>query len=269
MARPDWRRHLAQERKLQYRHPKIYGRTPSHEPTARRLPTKRIVLGALVVFGLSALIWFVLGSDVFTVKSIRIVGSVTPAVREEVESLQGEHILLFSTGDMATRLRQAQSSIDRLELSKGLPSTLLVTVTQRQPVLLWESGGIEYAVDRNGVAFVVTDETQPVDTLPRVVDQGAVPTVPGRMIASPSFIHFVHALAEQFPEEFPVGLTQVAIGQSTFELAAHTDDGWYALFDTQRSIPPQLESLQSVFERYHADIHEYVDLRVSGKAYFK
>jgi len=223
----------------------------------------------LSAIGIGAIGWLIFASNIFVVRTITVIGTVTPEVQQEINTLQGKHILLYSTHGMEDRLRAAQSSIDMLSISKGLPDTLLITVTQRKPALQWKSGNDEYMVDSAGVLFRLTETADSYKDLPSVVDQGALPVTPGSQVTSPAFVSFVRELADQFTREFPIGIDHIAIGQSMFELALHTDDGWYALFDTKRQVDPQLQALKDIIKHYHDAIHEYVDLRVSGKAFFQ
>ena len=229
-----------------------------------------IVFCALLVVGTAA--WVVFGSTTFRITQIEVLGSVNEEVRLEVEQLRGTNILTYSTSGMTARLKSAQSSIEELSISKGLPNTLRVAVTLREPVARWERGGELYLLDKDGVAFQYASGSnmdEAVSTLPRIVDIQAEPVVQGKKMMSRQFMQFIAETSAVFTDQFPIALDHFEIGQTSFEATLVTVSNWKVLLDTTRSPRPQLDSLQQVFEHFHDDIHEYVDLRVSGRAYFK
>ncbi len=257
---------------------RIHGNPRILRPTAaNRIPPRRITVPKGVWIGLgcavvaTALGWFLFGSRFFRVDKIEVVGSVTDAVRADIDALSGVNVLTYSTGGIESRLTKAQPSIGTLLISKGLPRTLRVEVTLRVPVLAWQSGDERDLVDADGTVF--RDVDGPSGTaaagLPLVVDTARQPVTQGSALVSRQFVMFLRAADDTFRSKFPVAVDRYELGQSSFEVALVTAEGWRALLDTTREPGPQLAGLQQVFERFHGDIHEYVDLRVPGRAYFK
>ena len=164
-----------------YLHPKIYGTTQREaEPTFHIEFDLRI--WALITTASAVLLaaWFLFFSPAFAIETIDVVGTVTPDILQDIQSLQGKNLLAYSSGSMTTRLRGAQSSIRTLAISKGLPNTLRIEVVQRTPVLRWTSGETKYLIDAHGEAFqrgMGFTETADDDPIPEVVDEFKQPVV--------------------------------------------------------------------------------------------
>lgn len=256
----------------QYQNPKIHRQTPANNAPFRvDIPrwVWLVLVAGMVAGGVG---WLIFGSATFKIQQIEIVGSVNEAVQAEIEGLRGTNILTYSSGGMTSRLKAAQSSIETLTIAKGLPRTLRIGVTLRDPVIRWERGSEAYLLDEDGIVFQYAPGAgmdEEVATLPRVVDLQSEPVVPGKKVMSRQFVTFIHDTATAFVDQFPIGLDHFELGQTSFEITLVTKSGWKAVLDTTRPPQPQLDSLQQVFEHFHDDIHEYVDLRIPGRAYFK
>ncbi|MBI4022558.1 hypothetical protein HY375_00090 [Candidatus Berkelbacteria bacterium] len=277
MTKPRWSRPLSSQsvrsRQRAYRHPAIYGTTDRLEPRRVRPSWSRAVWWGLGTGLLIALLGYGLFlSPLFAIQTIAIIGEVTPPVQARIEELIGQNLLSYSAGGMAETLRQSQSSIRDLSLSKGLPNTLRVELALRQPVMAWRVGTLIYFLDRDGVAFELFEPGVYLfehPDLPELTDLRQQPVTPGKQLARREFVAFVTRLASQFPDRFPLELERLEIDESMLELRAITSAGWSVQLDTTRAVEGQLTALQQVFETYHADIRQYVDLRIAGRAYFK
>lgn len=268
----DWRRFSAKaNRQSRYLHPKIYGKTPKIE-VPKELFFNKHALKALLLFGvLGGIIWFIFGSSYFKIKEINIVGSVTASVKSEIDALEGKNLLTYSAKGMTEKIKTSQSSIKDLNIYKGFPDALRVEVVMRDPQMSWKSQGKTYLIDADGVAFqaaegeLVTFENK----LPEVIDPFSQPVKLGNKLVSKGFIEFVKELGNSFEKRMPIKIKEIQVGETTLEVAVVTDKGWKALFSTTRSPEAQLDALIKIVEQFHDDIKEYVDLRISGRAYYK
>lgn len=255
-----------------YRNPKIHRATPNVSAPWRIAIPIRFWIGLVIVAILGGASWFIFGSSFFRIQRIDVLGGANEVVQTEIHSLFNTNILTYSTKGMTAKLKADQSSIKDLHISKGLPHTLRVGVELRTPVMRWQHGDAHDLLDEDGTLFQYGDTTLngvSIETLPMVVDLQNQPGTQGQQLMSRQFVVFIRHTNDFFHDHFPIPIDHFEIGQSSFEVTLVTKDGWKALLDTTRQPEPQLQALQQVFEHFHGDIHEYVDLRVSGRAYFK
>ncbi|MBI4032600.1 hypothetical protein HY374_02745 [Candidatus Berkelbacteria bacterium] len=271
--RPSWQtryrtRGVGRE---QFRNPKIFAATPGGESHRTFTVPRPVWLGLGVAVLVAALGWVLFLSPTFAIEQIDVVGEVTPEVQGEINQLYGKNLLTYSASGMAARLRTAQTSIRDLQVFKGLPRTLRLELALRDPVLAWKSGDQTYLLDEHGIAFQVPAIEERIKDLELVtiVDTGLQPVVLGEQLIRRELVDFATDVGSTFPKRFPLTIDRLEVGQSTLELVMVTSAGWRVFLDTTRQLDPQLQSLTKVFETFHDQIKEYVDLRIEGRAYFK
>ena len=76
--------------------------------------------------------------------------------REEIEAVTGvigQSIFTVQPDEVATRLRMNYPELLSAQVNVYLPNHVYVTVTERQPVILWQQDGGYTWIDATGVAF--------------------------------------------------------------------------------------------------------------------
>lgn len=66
-----------------------------------------------------------------------------------------------------------------------------------------------------------------------------------------------------------IEINSIEIGEVTLELTVVTKDGLRIIFDTTKNLGNQIDRLKNVLEQYGKDIHEYIDLRIENKVFYK
>lgn len=268
----DWFKNKKRRNSIgSFRNPKIYTTTTRTSDQGFYIsPT--MVMVFFIIAAIGVLVWFLFASSYFKVKNIIVEGSVNPDVQQEIENLKGQNILILTLGNTDQRLAEKQSSIKEIKIYRGIPDTLKIKVTVRQPVLVWKSQEKVYLISDEGVAFeqgegtVVNEEGQQI---PTINDSRNLEVVPGNQLVIDDFVGFVSDLISSFQPKIEANITELKIGETTFQIEAQTDKGYYVLFDTTRKAESQLIALKKILDNYSNDIHEYVDLRVEGRAYYK
>lgn len=134
------------------------GRPGPRRASARLTPVR--ALAALAVLAAAAGTWGVTASAAFAVRGVDVVGlHLTPsaAVRSALGVTAGEvgeNAFTIRTDDLRDRLL-ALPTIADASVRVVLPASLQVTVTERQPILVWQVGTSRLLVDRDG--FVIAD----------------------------------------------------------------------------------------------------------------
>src|SRR5207248_2657542 len=140
--------------------------------TARRMGWLWKLLGAfalLVLVGFGAN--FALTSTAFRIAQVNVVGINNPRLIQNIQhmGMQGQNIFVMDIATLTDRIDQLPL-VASASLEKQWPNQLLVTITERVPVLLWQTKRGTYSVDRDGVVIAPASETTGADGLMTVVD---------------------------------------------------------------------------------------------------
>jgi cell division protein FtsQ len=131
---------------------------------------RRLLIGAaalLVAAGLVA--WVLLGSPFLAVRTVRVDGTGTlPADRVAAATgiRTGTPLARVDTAAAVARVRKLPQ-VAAVEVSRGWPHTVVVTVTERVPVAVVVTGGGQRALlDRDGVVFDTVTGDPPAGVVP-------------------------------------------------------------------------------------------------------
>jgi hypothetical protein len=139
----------------------------------------------------------------------------------------------------------------------------------RRPVVGWLIGTHQYYVDDNGVSFQVNYFDQPTV---KIIDQSGVPQTAGTTVASSRFLRFV-GQAITLSRANGLTITQAIIpADTTHQIEIIVSGHSYPIkLSLDRPVGEQIEDMQNALKYFDAhNVHPaYIDVRVSGKAYYK
>lgn len=250
-----------------YRNPKIF--SESHQRDSRFVFSPIIIRIIVLLIFISFVIWVLFFSSLFKIKTIEINGSLNPEVKAEIDKFYGKNILSFSTGKIEKNLGKKQTSIETLEIKRGLPNTLKVKVNVRNTAIGWKTQNKNYLIDENGIIFELENYNPSVQGVPVVEDVKNIIVNPGNQIVTPEFVEFVKNLIKRSKDEQKIQITAIRVMETTFQIECDTDQGFRIILSTIESLDNQLKALAKVIETKRVDIHEYVDLRIIGRVYYK
>lgn len=156
----------------------------------------------------------------------------------------------------------------KVDGSAGLGVTSF-TATMRVPIASWSINGTDQYVDASGVAF--THNYSPAPSV-HIVDNSGVQVAAGQAIASNQFLSFVGrvvglARAHQYT------VTQVIIPQDTTrQIELQLEQVSYPVkLSVDRPAGEQVEDMTRALGwlRAHDQSPQYVDVRVSGRAFYR
>jgi cell division protein FtsQ len=138
---------------------------------ASRFPAGQAALAQAMdrVIGVSAAFGFV-------VTAIEVEGRETTDVATVVEALsaaRGTPILAVSPGRAKEQL-ETLPWVRSATIERRLPGTLFVRLVERRPLAVWQHGGIQQLIDRDG-AIIPVDDLSRFARLPTVVGDDAAP----------------------------------------------------------------------------------------------
>ena len=143
-------------------------------PAARhRLPRALAFLLSVVMIGLSSGLgaYGVATSGFFDLRAVEVRGAdlVSPLDVSAATGVIGRNLLQVDPAVVRQRVEQLPG-VKRAEARRVFPRGLVVTITERTPVAVWQMGGAGYAVDEEGVVL----DTAPDPALPAVYRSDSV-----------------------------------------------------------------------------------------------
>jgi hypothetical protein len=184
-----------------------------------RLPTLpipkfgwRLVSGLLTAVLLFALytLW---NSPLYRVKAVEIEGlkRLTPLQINAVLGVVGEPIFTLQQAKMRQTLETAFPQLTHVSVQIGIPARVQVSVTERQPVLVWKQNDRVLWVDAEGVSFPVGEGDAPSLVVEAESDPppfGEVGEVPQsgeeRRFLPPQLLTALLAISTRAPQDIPL-----------------------------------------------------------------
>ena len=251
------------------------GRIQAHE----LVYTRRKIRGlfALTIAAASVLLFVVLQ---FTA-NVAIVtpgGSVQGDASRYAKSIEGylkfrpfERIRLFMNNqNLSEHVRRDTPEVSAVRVSGGGGfATSVFEVQLRKPLASWTIRDQQYFVDDKGVSFEVNGYDSP---LIHIIDESGIPVESGSAIASNRFLGYVGRTIGALREQ-GVSVEKVAIPPATTRQISITIKGrdWPLLMSIDRPVVGQAEDASQVLRYIDSKgiQPQYVDVRVSRKAYYK
>jgi len=192
------------------------------------------------------------------------------AINEYLATRPGERIrVLLDEKELTQHVSQVAPEVSSVSVdgASGL-ATSQFTVVFRRPVAGWLINSKQYYVDKDGMSFQTNHYERPTV---KIIDQSGVPQTTGTTVASGRFLRFVGRTVELARSSglaveqalIPAGTTR----QIEIKLANHQ---YPIKLSLDRSVGEQVEDMQravAYFDTKGAK-PEYIDVRVSGKAYY-
>jgi hypothetical protein len=205
-------------------------------------------------------IYGVAASSAFDYGRFRVDGAVytDPAAAEEaVAGARGENLFGLSTAPLASAL-EALPTVDEASVSVQLPNTLVVTLRERVPVLVWRVGARRYLADSDGNLFgrLGADPPPSAADLPVIDDRRAASAgLSVGLRLDPQDVDAATRLASLVPADVGSAAESLAVrvtDEHGFVIRADPQ-GWIAIFGyytpslrTPELIPGQVRLLRSL-----------------------
>lgn len=253
-------------RRRTYTNPKIYTRT-SKEVSVSFNPIYIWIILAILIIGF--IVWWLFFSDFFKIKEIDIDGDINESIKTEVDKFYGQNIFLFTVGAKDKELAEKQTSVEKLNIIKGIPDMLKVEILVRKPEIRWKTRDNIYYIDDEGIVFNLEEGRDQYDNLPLVKDARDLDVELGSKIVTEDFVQFILMIENQLKENTDKEVEELRINDTTLHLEVQFKDSYRVYFDTLGNINKQISLLKKIQENHDGDIKEYVDLRVENKGYYK
>lgn len=143
------------------------------------------------------------------------------------------------------------------------------TLSFRHPVAGWQISGQQYYVDTSGAAFSVNYFAEPGV---QIIDQSGASVGKGSEVTSARFLSFIGRIVAQAQSRGYTVTQAILPTGTTRELDIHVSGvGEVVKFSIDRGPAEQVEDMANAFAWFkaHGVNPGYVDLRISGRAYYK
>ncbi len=143
--------------------------------TRRRSRYRRPLLAAAALLAVAGLVAFLWAGPLFAVREVRVDGLVTlPADQvQQAAGIEPDTPLLEVDVDAAEVRVAGLPQVASVEVTRGWPSSVVITVVERTPVAVVEDAGLRTLVDGEGVLFDTISGAPPEGVMPlEVSDPG-------------------------------------------------------------------------------------------------
>lgn len=250
---------------------------------------RRVFYGLIFLVFVSTIIYILFFSEFLLVMQIQINGTAAvneQALKERVEQnmqrkylnfLKKENLILIDKTKIANDLLDNFKRIKSVEISKKFPNTLVVSVQERDAMLIICAQNC-FVIDEQGVPYMPADpqlDFIQANKFVTLVDDSNREIRIGEEVANPNFVQFAleakKRLAEEANLETEDELHTPRIISGDVKLK--TKEGWEIFLNQEIGMDKELEMLKVVLadkiDKNRKSDLEYIDLRLDNKVYYK
>jgi cell division septal protein FtsQ len=188
-------------------------------------------------------------------------------------SISDHNKITFNEGAVAASIQKQFPEVQTVRVELPFFSeTPIVWLTISPPVFNLQSGGRSFIVDSQGIVVAKTTDLPKLKNLVNLTDQSGYPAVLGKQVLSSSSVDFINTVIKQ-AQHAKVPISTLSLPPLAQELDLRTSDApYYVKFylggDALTQSGQFLASRQK-FNQTHQAPSEYLDVRVSGKIFYK
>ena len=223
-------------------------------------------------------IYIVFFSGIFRVSRVDVQGPNSELSQDlEIESnkyikalFTGSNWIFIDSGSLKSQLQKTFTGQESITVKKIFPNRIEVKTDEQQSAIIWKTGNQRYVVSINGRSLSEIKD-QNTNGLPVVIDGSSIPIKVGDRVVSRDFVDFVIKLNDYFRDN-KIEVEQIYVNETTSELNAKLKDGYVVKFNTSDPADSQTRSLSAslaLIKSQNKKPSEYIDLRVTGKAFYK
>lgn len=221
----------------------------------------RLAAALLLLFA-AWVIYAVFNSSNFYVYGINVQGNVR-VTDEEVYSISGLEGLSVFWVNPAAVARQVEtlSHVKSADVKVRLPARVTITLQERTPVILWQTGDAQWWVDTEGVILPPRADLSDVLT---IIDADAQPLSSGERL-DPAIIQTAQSLRQLLPE-----LPEMNYSRTT-GISFTTGEGWPVYLGDGQDMDAKLTILVNLRKDLMARgiTPEFVDVRFIERPFYR
>lgn len=201
-------------------------------------------------------------SSPLELKKVEVAGNsniIASEIARQSGLVRGEHLLEISTARVAQRVKSIPW-IDSTRVERVLPSTVRITVVERQPVAVVEVEGRSFLCDAKGV--LIAEESR---DLIRFLDLPIEDPVPGSQIKARQLDH-AFAVVKSLESSLAEEVRSVRAG-SVDRITLELQGGTLVLYGASEDTEDKNHAISRLLARYRAEDKEIlqIDVRVPSR----
>jgi cell division septal protein FtsQ len=215
-----------------------------------------------IIVSVCALAWLAVYSPFFRVSSVTCQidykPCTDPIVLAELDKIKGENIFRFNPTTLETRLTSGDFTIREAQITRELPSAVIVALQSVYPVVALKiAGESSWVVLDNNFRVIGTHTTDP--NVPTVIVSSPLTLTVGKAPTDPTLIQTLN-LAKNLASEL-VTIKSLTLQDSNTILVL-LPNNLQAIFTTEKDSLPQIKVLQAVLKgaTLTKDVHT-IDVR--------
>lgn len=229
-------------------------------------------------------------SQTFKIKNVLVQGTQSlkeQTIKEIVEDEAGqkrwgifreENIFIFNASGLRERLNDPL--IANLVIKKRLPGTLIILITEKTRVALWQNQNHFYELDDNGIIIAETfKQAQSADSHNLLLTDSSRLTKSeiGERVVEPALLMKIKEISERSAETVKVSFIQYDISEaSQGKIIALSEERWAVYFSTVADLSVELNKLavfiseKDLTDKNWRQAIKYIDLRFGNtRIYYK
>jgi len=225
-----------------------------------RSKRRRVVGSTLGIAGLCLATWATFWSPMLHVRRVQVAGAshVTTADIRAVTAVQGENLLLLSTGDVAARIEELPWVKDA-EVDRRLPGTVSVKIQERRPAVVVTVAAGSWTIDSRGH---VLEEGASSKGLPTLTGTALTRLAAGERIEA-DVVHAGLEVWRSLPRRVRVEVASI-VAAAPERIALALRDGTVVRYGGADRLESKNEILTALLRRLSADGRKatYIDVSV-------
>lgn len=195
--------------------------------------------------------------------------------RKYFDSISANNIALIKKNLLKKELKDSFRGIEDIKIVKVFPDTLLFTVYERRPGLVFGSGERYFMVDKKGYVYDdnVSDSTR--EKYPVLTDLSASSVNLEENIIKEGYISYVTSIREKIKSSLGIDIENCVETPSivSSDIRIRTQEGWRIFFSIDIELDKEIKMLEAVLSNNIDPAQrsnlEYIDLRVDNKVFYK
>lgn len=244
---------------------------PSLHSTGHSRPQKRrwhIIQSLFFVFIFSLAVFFFLQSPVFRVKAVEVNGN-SQLRRDQIMALAG---LAKGVNIFKANLQQAQSKValnpmvKHVDITRHLPSTIIINVTERKAIGLVANSGRFSAIGEDGYCLALVNNLASIN-LPIITGVKAANAMPGQAINDDN-LRAALAYLSAMPLNMRAAVSEINVSDMN-NIRIFTIDEAEIRFGDLTRIKEKIKLYQEVIGQKYSNKIQYIDISYKGSPVIK